>query len=56
VPPQAYLVYDVEADGTLRAAMHWLRVRPGDHEITLANDEPGIATTIDVEWREAIFG
>jgi hypothetical protein len=36
--------------------MHWLRVKPGDHEITLANDEPGIATTIDVEWREAVFG
>jgi hypothetical protein len=56
VPPQAYLVYDVEADGTLRAAMHWLRVRPGDHEITLASDEPGIATTIDVEWTEAVYG
>jgi hypothetical protein len=56
VPPQAYAVYDVEADGTERLADQWLWLTPGAHTVTLANDESGVACTIDVTFREAIHG
>lgn len=55
VPPQAYSVLDVAADGSRRAAPYWLRVNPGDHSITLATDESGVACTVDVEYQEALY-
>jgi hypothetical protein len=55
VSPWAYSVLEVAADGSRRAALHWLRVNPGDHSITLASDETGVACTVDVEFTEAIY-
>ena len=56
VPPMAYSVLTVDDDGTTRLTGDWLEVTPGDWTITLASDEPGVTSTIDVEWREATYG
>jgi hypothetical protein len=45
VPPQAFAV--MEGD---RAALHWLRVNPGLHAITMAADETGVACSVDVSY------
>lgn len=55
VPPQAYVVYDIEANGTQRLASKWLLVEPGEHEITLDADESGIECTVDAEWVESVY-
>jgi hypothetical protein len=38
-----------------RAALHWLRVNPGLHAITLAADETGVACSVDVSYTGAIY-
>jgi hypothetical protein len=54
VPPQAYDVLDVAADGSRRAAPRWLWVSPGDHTVTLAA-ETGVVCSIDVEYSPAVY-
>lgn len=56
VPPLAYRVLKVAADGTRRLAPRWLWVSPGDHSVTLAADETGVVCAVDVEYTPAVHG
>lgn len=55
VPADAYSVLIVEADGTRRLAPRWLWVNPGQHTVSIADDESGVACAVDVSFREAAY-
>lgn len=55
VPPRAFIVQDVEADGTERLAERWLWLTPGLHDIDLDVSAEGNSYTMDVTYSPAWF-
>lgn len=55
VPPRAFIVQDVEADGTERLAERWLWLTPGLHDIDIDVSAEGNDYTMDVTYSPAWF-